>query len=48
MFAREIANDPDPQGSFTSYHKALEVRIYKHSDALEGDGEKGLFHSGQE
>ena len=44
MFDREIANDADPEGSFTSYQRALEVRIYKHSDHLDGDGPPDLFH----
>jgi 3'-5' exoribonuclease len=45
MFAREIANDPDPNATFTGYHKALEVRIYKHAGQLDDDGQAGLFQA---
>ena len=40
MFLREIVNDPDASDTFTGYHRALEVRIYKNSNSLDGDGPK--------
>lgn len=45
MFDRLIATDADPESNFTNYHRALEVRIYKHSNALDGDGPADLFET---
>ncbi len=44
MFAREIANAPDPDASFTSYQRQLGVRIYRLSKHLDGDAGDGLFN----
>jgi len=44
MYAREIANTPDPAASFTSYQRQLGVRIYRHSAHLNGDAGAGLFN----
>jgi 3'-5' exoribonuclease len=38
MFDREITGDPDAAATFTGFHRALEVRIYKGAGTLEGDG----------
>ena len=38
MFNREITSDPDTAATFTGFHRALDVRIYKNSGTLEGDG----------
>ena len=35
MFSREIGNDADDKSTFTSFNKALEVRIYKNSGSFE-------------
>jgi 3'-5' exoribonuclease len=35
MFNREITGDPDTTATFTGFHRALEVRIYKGSGSLE-------------
>ncbi len=43
MFAREIADDPDGDSNFTGYKRALEVRIYKNSGHLDGDGSADLL-----
>jgi len=40
MTTSAIENDPDPNASFTSYVRALETRIYKHSDQLDRKAEK--------
>jgi len=40
MTTSAIENDPDPNASFTSYVRALETRIYKHSDRLDREAEK--------
>jgi 3'-5' exoribonuclease len=34
MSTHQIANDPDPNSSFTSYNKQLETRLYKLSGEL--------------
>ncbi len=46
MFERLITTDTDAESNFTNYYRALEVRIYKHSNALDGDGPAGLFTPG--
>jgi len=46
MFERLITTDADPENNFTNYYRALEVRIYKHSNALDGDGPADLFEPG--
>jgi len=43
MFAQRIAADPDDEASFTAYQRQLEVRIYKNSGTLDGDGPADLF-----
>lgn len=48
MFGRLIDADNDPDSSFTSYQRALDVKIYKHSDRLEGDPQKAMFESADE
>jgi len=45
MFERLITTDADPESNFTNFHRALEVKIYKHSNALNGDGPEGLFET---
>ena len=35
MTLRNIANDPDPSASFTSYNRQLGTRLYKRSETLE-------------
>ena len=35
MVRNAIANDPDPNASFTSYIRAIETRVYKSADTLE-------------
>jgi 3'-5' exoribonuclease len=43
MFERLITTDSDAESNFTSFYRALDVRVYKHSGALDGDGPAGLF-----
>lgn len=46
LFCREIDNDPDPNASFTSFQRALDVRIYKRSADLDTDGRQPLLPLG--
>ncbi len=48
MFDRLITSDADADSSFTAYYRALEVRIYKHSNTLDGDGPAELFDAGMD
>ncbi|NLF30254.1 MAG: HD domain-containing protein [Planctomycetes bacterium] len=43
MFERLITTDTDGDSNFTNYYRALDVRVYKHSNALDGDGPADLF-----
>ncbi|MBN1944001.1 MAG: HD domain-containing protein [Phycisphaerae bacterium] len=48
MTTHHIETDPDKDSAFTSYHKQLDTRLYKHSSQLDGgetDDDGPLFES---
>ncbi len=48
MFLHQIAADADPNASFTSFQRQLDVRIYKHSATLGDGASTELFALGED